>query len=635
MSAVAAVMRLRPDGTPAPSAEPMVASMARRAPDGTRTWSGGPASLGHAALHVTPHALGEQLPLAAAEGNLAITADARIDNRSELLRELRLPDAVGDGRLILAAYERWGESCPERLLGDFAFAIWDARHRSLFCATDRFAVRPLHWYRSGEVAAVATEIKALLALDAVPRRLNATRLADVLTFQFEDVRATAYEDIERLPAAHALTLDANGARLRRYWSLRPERAWTGATDAEYEEAFRETFFEAVRCRMRAPEPVAALLSGGIDSSSIVSVARRLRCDAVPPAPPLHTFSALYPTTPRADEREYIDAVIALGDLVPHFFEPEAMGALDDWEGAAWRGDEPELHSAVPFARAAYPPIAAAGARCVLDGLGGDLAIPLGAERLTDLTRRGHWLTLAHEVRELGSADYADPRSLLHQFVIGPFVPVPLRRLRAGVRDRRAGHPAWARSVPLDPEFTRQARLGERYTALNRGRERPPFNPRRAHLLYFTAGLLPLALAGLDRLSAGFGLEARYPFLDSRVVELCMAMPTDQKLRDGYGRDVVRRALVDVLPPKVRWRKGKGRPGASAAHTLPTTGRETMDAVILGDPGPIARYVDVEAVRALYRQCLAGAGPREWMIVYRVTAAALWLEHAQARFGLQV
>ena len=280
----------------------------------------------------------------------------------------------------------------------FAFAIWDARSRRLFCACDRFAVRPLYWHRSSRLAAVATEIKALLALEAVPRRLNAVRLADILTLQFEDGRATAYQEIERLPPAHALILDATGARLRRYWSLRPDRAWRRATDAEYEEAFRETFFEAVRCRMQASEPVAALLSGGIDSSSIVSVARRLRCDAVPPAPPLHTFSALYPTTPGADEHEYIDAVIALGDLIPHFFEPETMGALDDWEGAAWRGDEPELHSAVSFARAAYPPIAAAGARCVLDGLGGDLAIPLGGERLTELAARGRWLTLAREIR---------------------------------------------------------------------------------------------------------------------------------------------------------------------------------------------------------------------------------------------
>ena len=151
----------------------------------------------------------------------------------------------------------------------------------------------------------------------------------------------------------------------------------------------------------------------------------------------------------------------------------------------------------------------------------------------------------------------------------------------------------------------------------------------------TAGLLPLALAGCDRLTAGAGLEARYPFLDSRLVELCLAIPAGQKLRDGYNRDLVRRALDGILPGKVRWRRGKGRPGASAAHTLPTTGRETMDAVILGDPGPIGRYLELDAVRALYRRCLAGAGTDDWMTVYRVTAAALWLEHAQARFGLQL
>ena len=224
---------------------------------------------------------------------------------------------------------------------------------------------------------------------------------------------------------------------------------------------------------------------------------------------------------------------------------------------------------------------------MLDGFGGDLAIPMGGERLTDLTRRGRWLTLAREVRALGAADNTSADALLRGLVIGPFVPAPVRRFRRGVRDRHAAHPSWARGVPVTSEFTRQARLDERYTALNRGREAQPRNPRRAHLQIFTAGLLPLALAGLDRLSAHSGLEARYPFLDSRVVELCMAMPSDQKLRDGFSRDIVRRALDGILPAKVRWRKGKGRPGASAAHTLPSTGRETMDAVIFGDPGLMA------------------------------------------------
>jgi asparagine synthase (glutamine-hydrolysing) len=634
MSALAAVVHLGPTTAAEPSAQPMIETLTHRAPDGIRVWTSRPASLAHAALHATPEAAAERLPLQIGDGSLAITAASRLDNRPELLRELRLPNSTGDGRLILAAYERWGEACPERLIGDFSFAIWNARTRTLFCACDRFAVKPLYWHRSERLAAVATEIKALLALDDLPRRLDETRFADFLTLQLDDPTSTVYVGINRLPPAHSLTLTREGARLQRYWSLHPERAWAGGSDAEYEEAFRGTFAEAVRCRMRAPEPMAAMLSGGMDSSSVVAVAREIRRSGGVDSP-LHTISALYDDTPGADEREYIEAVLALGDLEAHFVYPEQLGPLDDWAGAAWRGDEPELFSTVSFARAAYAAVAGAGAHFVLDGLGGDFVVSFGAERLTELAARGRWLALVREARAFGASDFATTGGLLRHFAILPFVPEPVRRWRRTMRERRSDTPDWEGGVPLEPEFAKRSHLADRYAELGRGRARQPRNPRRAQYKLLTSGLVPLALAVLDRTSASFAVEPRYPFFDSRLVELCLAIPVEQKLRNGYNRDILRRALVDVLPPKIRWRTGKARPGAQTMHSLPITGRPVMDAIILGDPGPIARYVDLERARVLYRSCLNGSDSRGWGAVYRVTAGALWLEHARTHLGLEI
>src|SRR5207302_2028012 len=113
------------------------------------------------------------------------------------------------------------------------------------------------------------------------------------------------------------------------------------------------------------------------------------------------------------------------------------------------------------------------------------------------------------------------------------------------------------------------------------------------------------LGVVDRLSGIFGVEPRYPFLDSRLAELCLAIPAEQKLRAGYNRDIQRRALAQHLPPEIRWRTGKGAPGLHTAHTLPTKGRTVMDEVILGDGADIGRYVDIQALRAQYRMCLDG------------------------------
>ena len=138
-------------------------------------------------------------------GDLVVTADARIDNRDELIAVLGLTgrpwEEITDAELILGAYRRWGERCPERLLGDFAFAIWDRRNQTLFCARDHFGVKHLYFYRSNPIFVFGSEIKALLCLPEVPRRLNEARLADYLMLISEDKSATLYQDIFRLPPA--------------------------------------------------------------------------------------------------------------------------------------------------------------------------------------------------------------------------------------------------------------------------------------------------------------------------------------------------------------------------------------------------------------------------------------------------
>ena len=181
----------------------MVDILAHRGPDGADIWSEGSVGFGHRMLWTTPESLLEKLPLVNQRGDLVITADARIDNREELIAALSLAECrfekITDSHLILAAYEKWGETCPEHLLGDFAFAIWDKRNQMLFCARDHFGVRPFYYHHCPRrMFAFASEIKALLCLSEVPNRLNEVRVGAYLEVMLEDKIITFYGDIFRL-----------------------------------------------------------------------------------------------------------------------------------------------------------------------------------------------------------------------------------------------------------------------------------------------------------------------------------------------------------------------------------------------------------------------------------------------------
>ena len=394
MSGIAAVWRL--DGAPLHQAtlDRMIERLAPRAADAVGTWLDGPVGLGHRMLHATPESLQQKLPLAGDTGEVVVTADARLDNRAELMSALglshRAADGVSDGELVLRAWERWGEECPARLLGDFAFALWDARRRVLFCARDPAGVKPLYYHLGSRLVAVASETKALLAIPDVPRRLDEISIAACLVPGLDDRVATFYEGILRLPAGHCLTVTAGGGTARAYWQLDPTRELRAGSDAEYAEQFRELFTDAVRCRLRSVSPAAAALSGGLDSSSVVCVARAVQEAAG--TGPLATYTARFPTIPRCDEGAYVAAVEAQGGLAPRHLPGDTLDPLGDLEGLPGREDETFHAPGYYMHGALYRAARSDGARVFLEGTGGDLVVSHGTGYLHDLARQGRWLS---------------------------------------------------------------------------------------------------------------------------------------------------------------------------------------------------------------------------------------------------
>ncbi|HYL60710.1 MAG TPA: asparagine synthase-related protein, partial [Candidatus Acidoferrales bacterium] len=276
MSGIAVIHNL--DGRPVDRGllSRMIEAAPYRGPDGIHVWTDGPVGLAHAMMCTTVESLRESQPLVDGDAGLVLTLDGRVDNREELSALLTAkgcrPRDDTDAELVLRAYECWGEDSPAKIIGDFAYALWDARRRQLFCARDVLGVKPLYYFCDGTIFLAASELHQLMACSRVSHELNEGQIAEYLSAELRNRDETFYADIRRLPGAHFLAVDSAGVRLNRYYDLRSTADLHYANDGEYAEHFREIFRESVRCCMRSNAPVAATLSGGLDSSSLLGMA---------------------------------------------------------------------------------------------------------------------------------------------------------------------------------------------------------------------------------------------------------------------------------------------------------------------------------------------------------------------------
>ena len=645
----------------------MLMTLAHRGTDASGVWSRDSVGFGHGMLWTTPESLREQLPLKSRTGDFFITADARLDNRTDLIAELNFSGCsateVSDSQLILAAYEKWGERCPEKLLGDFAFTIWDQRERKLFCTRDHFGVKPFYYYfHPSRQFVFASEIKALLCLPDVPRHLNERRIADHLTARWEDHTQTFYQHIFRLPPAHSMTVHGDAMQVRSYWTLDVTREVCLPSDDAYAEAFRELFTEAVRCRLRSAFPIGSHLSGGLDSSAVTCVARTLQAREGPA--PFHTFSNIFDDLPQCDERPYIDAVLAQGGCTPHYVHADQVGPLSDIERVFWLHDEPLAapNHFLPWElnRSAQQ----AGVRIVLDGFDGDTTVSHGATYFAELAQAGRWQIFAREANAVAGRVGSPASALLEYYglsyleelgrqwqwrtfavtakQIGTYFPITpcTLFLRHGVRPLLASRLKQSGLLPrrsrenttpsiLNPEFARH--VGWKDT--NQGDRSWPHVPhtvREEQWQKLTSGLFTIALELSDRCAAAFALEVRHPFMDKRLIEFCLALPPEQKLHDGWGRMVMRRALREVLPEKIRWRGGKTDMTSNFVHGLFTHDREVLDEVMLSRSAAIEQYVEMRAVRRIHQRLQPGNKMRveDVMVLWKVLTLALWFSYKE-------
>jgi asparagine synthase (glutamine-hydrolysing) len=520
----------------------------------------------HCLLRVTPESQTEQQPLARPDGRLAITADARLDNRAEVCAALGRPDdGQPDAALILAAYERWGETCPERLLGDFAFAIWDGTEHKLFCARDILGGRPFFYFGAPGLFVFASALEGVARFPGVPRAINEARVAVYLTGGNDAVN-TFYRDIYRLPPAHTLTVSAAGLRLRRYWDLGAPRETRLPSDEAYAEAFRHHLSEAVRTRLRSAGPVGAMLSGGLDSSSVVCLARPMLAEH---GEMLHTFSLLYNRAPASDERQFMAPVVAGGGLAHHELVGDGQSLVSRVEELLTTVGEPYYNFGLSLQAMANEAARAAGLRVLLGGDFGDAVVSHANLRFAELVRSGRWLTAAREVNGLARGLHFSRRTTLAYFLssgLVPQIPPAARRGWRRLRDRlRSGQLAWAAGTAMHRDFAR--RVSAEAALIARIEQRQPTFRTTYEESRFYLSQTSIQAEVFSHLAAHTGVEARHPFHDRRLIEFCLGLPGEQRLNGGWSRLIQRRAMAGILPEEIRWRRDKVIPIHSVSRAL--------------------------------------------------------------------
>lgn len=623
MSAIAGICHL--DGRPVDKdrLESMAEILAHRGPDDSGVWSKGCIGLAHRMLWATPESLHEKLPLRFEDGDLTLTADARLDNRDELIKDLELtarsPDEIPDSGLILGAYRRWGKGCPEKLLGAFAFAVWDGGKRELFCARDHRGVKPFYYYKSDQSFAFASEIKAILCLPEVPGRLNELRLAYYLAFVLHDKELTFYRHILRLPPGHCMTVGPKGCNLRTYWTLDPSREQRYSSEEEYAERFLELFTEAVRSRLRSAYPTGCMLSGGLDSSSVVCVARELL--AQQPNSRLHTFSVTFDDLAECDESPYFNAVLVQGGLDSHQIDRSEINPAADLDRLLWHEDEPFV-TPYPFLYwTLYRTARRQGVRVMMDGIDGDSTFSEGFAYLTELAASGSWITLTRELTSLARVRKQSAWPFFRRWVVSPLTPEPLRWTWRMLRPSRS---PWGVASIIHPRFAKRVSLKREVELLNGDRSGTARTSRQDHYRELTWGVFPLLLEIQDKAAAAFSIEPRHPCFDKQLAEFCLTLPPEQRFRRGWNRMILRRAMDNILPDKVRWRKSKAIPSPAFFQSIMSYGGKNLREVIEKNAEPLEEYVDMNAVRAADDRYLAQGKGIDAYGVWRAATLGLWL-----------
>jgi len=599
--------------------------LSHRGPDGSEIWSDGPLAFGHQMLWTTTESLHEKLPFHDEKAGLVITADARIDNRKELSKELDIEDKkeISDSYYILKSYEKWGEKCPKYLLGDFAFVIWDENEEKLFCARDHMGIKSFYYYLDENIFAFGTEIKALFTIPEVPYKLNKRKLALFLIRDILDQNMTFYEMVVGLLPSHFLTLNKSRDTIKRYWNLDSKKEIIMDSDTEYVQMFKDIFNESVKCRLRSKFPIGFGLSGGLDSSSIVCTANKIfQKDNGDNLRKLNTFSFIFDEISESDERYYIEKVLNHVKINSYFIKSDDISPLEGINSILWNQDQPFYTPNMSIHNKLFQKVNQKGIRVFLTGEGGDEVVSYGQNHIRDLALSFQWKKLINEINGHSNNLEIDKFKILFGKIIFPSFPNYLKkRIRSHIRGYN--------NFFSDNEFLR--RIGMDYE--NKLNKMEKFTSKEFHYYVINDFSHHSAVfEPVDRVCGANSIEPRYPFFDKRLIEFCYAIPTEIKLRFGWDRYILRLAMDKTLPKKIQWRAQKTDLSPVYKRNLLLFEKNRIEELLYSDDNEIIKeFIDLNKFKMCFKRYKFNNKQINSSDIWLVILLLVWLKYTQISY----
>jgi len=526
-----------------------------RGPDGSGVWvhSDGFVGLSHVRLSIIDLKTGTQ-PMKSRNGSI-ITFNGEIYNYVELREKLGKENfhTSSDTEVILLAYEKWGENCVDHLRGMFAFAIWNEKEQVLFCARDRFGIKPFYYTKTSNGFIFSSEVKALLPfVDEIATDNNG--LKDYLAFQFTLGEKTLFRGVKELLPAHTLTIKNGNIHVRKYWEIQYRLDWLH-TKRYYHEKVRNLLEDSIQVHLRSDVPVGCYLSGGLDSSIVASLARKVQTEG-----DFHAFHGKFSAGPEYDESEYARTVAAFCDLKMHERDFTASDFVSHIRNVIYHLDYP-VAGPGSFPQYMTSKLASEHLKVVLGGQGGDEIFGGYARYLIayfeqcikgaiDGTMHNGNFIVTYESIIPNLSTLRNYKPLLQEF------------WKEGLfeeRDKR-----YFRLINRANGMLREINweLLEPYSAFETFKdifwgdnvERESYFDSMTHFDFKT--LLPALLQVEDRMSMAHGLESRVPLLDHPIVEMAATIPSNIKFEDGQLKHLMKTAFSQDIPEKVNQRKDK-------------------------------------------------------------------------------
>jgi asparagine synthase (glutamine-hydrolysing) len=590
--------------------------IAHRGPDASGFYVQGEVALGHRRLSIIDLATGGQ-PMSNEDDSLWITYNGEIFNHAEVRPEL---EAAGhrykshcDTETVIHAYEQYGDHCLTRFRGMFALAIWDGSHKRLFCARDRLGIKPFYYFWDGRLFAFASEIKALLEHPEISAEFNEQLLPEYLAFGYTSGEETLFAGIRKLMPGHTLTLSCGShpkLEIKQYWDAPCPTEFEERPDADWIAECRNRLEEVIRMRLMSDVPLGMFLSGGVDSSAIAALIKRM-ADG-----PVKTFSVGYRESQFSELSEARRVAQQIG--TDHH---EVLVSMDEFLNAlprlVWHEDEPITW---PSSVSLYfvSRLASERVKVVLTGEGSDeLFGGYGRYRFYRLNQQ--WMRAYRGVP-------GGVRDAIQNVVAGS----PL--LTASVR-RKLGHTVLGRGANIESLYLNnfycafgaeeQQKLlashfdANPYATYMRRWDSVAQSPTLPRLLYADQKTyLVELLMKQDQMSMSCSIESRVPFLDHKFVEFAASVPPHMKLRGKQGKYVIKKAVDGLIPHEIIYRKKMGFPTPISVWLLHEETRAIRD--YLRDPdGLLASYLDMACLNELldkHERGIHDATDRIWRLL---------------------